>query len=112
MPNLIDLTGKTFGRWEVLKQADGTLVGRNTRWACRCTCGNVQDVSSWHLRRADRSNCCKRCANKKKYKRTPAIDAHYKTLTQPIWERVCKTCGVKFLGTARQMYHAILCRPK
>ena len=32
MPKFIDLTGKTFGRWKVLK-----YMGKS-RWLCECSC--------------------------------------------------------------------------
>lgn len=35
----IDLTGKQFGEWTVLKRSDDKRY-----WTCRCSCGTVRDV--------------------------------------------------------------------
>lgn len=56
MSKLIDLTGQTFGYWQVLKRADN----RNGRayWVCKCTaCGKEKEVAGAHLR-GDRSTNC------------------------------------------------------
>ena len=37
---LIDLTGKKFGRWTVL--AKSPTIRGSTRWKCRCDCGKVK----------------------------------------------------------------------
>lgn len=43
-----DLTGKTFGRLEVLCQSGKDRHGR-LRWECRCDCGKTKIVDSRHL---------------------------------------------------------------
>lgn len=58
-----DLTGKTFGHWEVVSFS---FVGKNDHqdayWACRCNlCGTVYDVRSDSLQ-SGHSTKCKRCA--------------------------------------------------
>ena len=50
--NLIDLTGKKFGRWTVLYKADSITEpsGRQvTMWHCRCICGTEKDIRSHSL---------------------------------------------------------------
>lgn len=48
---LIDLIGKTFGEWKVLK-----YIG-NSIWECQCSCGTVKAISSRHLRDGVSTNC-------------------------------------------------------
>jgi hypothetical protein len=41
MPLLLELSGKRFGKWLVVRRAEGFR-----RWTCRCDCGRVVDVLS------------------------------------------------------------------
>ena len=43
-PNFIDITGKTFGEWEVLE-----YLG-NSMYKCQCSCGVIREVHSERLR--------------------------------------------------------------
>lgn len=52
----IDLTGQTFGRLTVLREA-GRTAARRVVWRCQCACGNLVDVSSAGLR-SKRSQSC------------------------------------------------------
>lgn len=52
MSKLNDLTGKRFGKWQVL-QRDGNILP--VRWICRCDCGTVRSVSSVSLRGGSKS---------------------------------------------------------
>ena len=52
--DLIDLTGKRFGKYTVLE-----YVGKY-RWRCRCDCGNEKDILGQSLRRGE-SNQCNEC---------------------------------------------------
>lgn len=55
---LIDLTGKQFGDWKVLK-----YLGDNT-WLCKCSCGNIKEVLGSNLRNGTSKSCgCKAQAN-------------------------------------------------
>ncbi len=56
MSNKIDLTGKQFGRWKVLKKANEK---RNNQflWFCRCSCGNEKFVRGDGLK-IGRSKSC------------------------------------------------------
>lgn len=53
--NLIDLTGKRFGRIVVVSKAEPK--GNMTRWHCVCDCGNVTVVYSNNLRRGYTQSC-------------------------------------------------------
>lgn len=48
MSNLIDLTGKTFGRYTVLKR-DATKPKGRVYWECKCECGEIKSIRADHL---------------------------------------------------------------
>lgn len=56
MPNLIDLSGKRFGRLTVLSKELPSIV-RSVRWVCRCDCGIELSVLSQSLRRGQTRSC-------------------------------------------------------
>ena len=47
MSKLIDLTGKRFGRLEVVEKTE--KIRGNTTWLCKCDCGNYKPVIYWNL---------------------------------------------------------------
>lgn len=55
MPSKIDLTGKKFGRWTVLKQ--GNKKGKRLYWLCKCECGTIKEVSGESLRSGKSKSC-------------------------------------------------------
>ena len=55
MGALIDLIGKQFGRWLVLKRIENNKHG--ARWLCKCECGNTRGISGASLR-YERSQSC------------------------------------------------------
>lgn len=54
---LIDLTGKRFGRWTVIEKMP--KEGKNTqiKWLCRCDCGTVKPVLGYVLKAGDSKSC-------------------------------------------------------
>lgn len=56
MPMLIDLTGRTFGRWTVVSRSIAKPRGRTT-WTSRCECGVVRDVEGYTLRNGLSTSC-------------------------------------------------------
>ena len=46
-----DLTGKTFGEWKVIR------FKGDYKWECKCSCGNIRDVSAYDLRTNKSTNC-------------------------------------------------------
>lgn len=61
--DLIDLAGKRFGRWSVLRYAGRRLFpggGAQSAWLCRCDCGSEFEVCGIHLR-AGASAGCRHC---------------------------------------------------
>lgn len=62
MGKLIDLTGKTFGEWEVLGRGikpPGSMSS-SAFWICRCSCGTIKTNSGAVLRQGKSQSCgCK-----------------------------------------------------
>ena len=59
MSQLIDLTGKRFGRLTVIGRA-GTKeykTGKKVIWACQCDCGNTCNVIGANLKHGDVKSC-------------------------------------------------------
>ena len=57
---IIDLTGQRFGKLIVLeldKEGSKLSSNRNSRWLCKCDCGNLHTASSYNLRRGDTKSC-------------------------------------------------------
>lgn len=56
MGRFIDLTGMTFGRWNVIRESgkdnSGTIF-----WYCECLCGNFRDVNGTSLRNGSSKSC-------------------------------------------------------
>jgi len=48
MPNFIDLTGKTFGHWFVIKKE--FVKNGKWHWKCKCDCGKIKSVDGGTLR--------------------------------------------------------------
>jgi len=54
----IDMTGKTIGKWTVLREDPGLKGGsREVRWICRCSCGREQSVLGSTLRFGNSKGC-------------------------------------------------------
>lgn len=55
MSRLIDLTGRTFGRWTVIERASDRT--RHRYWKCRCSCGSVKEVEGGGLNAKISKSC-------------------------------------------------------
>lgn len=49
-----DLTGKTFGKWTIVKRENTSKGGK---WVCRCDCGNYAIVGTYDLKNGKSTNC-------------------------------------------------------
>lgn len=56
MGKFIDLTGQRFGRLVVVNRIENNKYGE-TRWHCRCDCGNEIDVFGGNLRKGHTKSC-------------------------------------------------------
>lgn len=54
---VIDITGKTFGKWTVLYKTDKRNAGGVIYWHCRCECGKEKDVLGTSLRSGRSLSC-------------------------------------------------------
>lgn len=54
--NFKDLIGKKFGRLIVIKRIENEKKG-NTRWLCKCDCGNIKKALGWHLNAGHTKSC-------------------------------------------------------
>jgi hypothetical protein len=62
---LIDLTGQTFGLWNVVAEVRDADKGCSSAlWLCRCECGAESRVYSSDLRKG-RSRSCLPCARRR-----------------------------------------------
>ena len=58
MANLIDMAGKRFGRWLVLKQIPSPPYAKGAAtWHCKCDCGAFGKVLGSELRRGTSKSC-------------------------------------------------------
>jgi hypothetical protein len=57
-PSFINLTGKKFNKWTVLKLVDEERNG-NTYWFCRCECGTERKVTVTSLHQGKSKSCGK-----------------------------------------------------
>lgn len=56
MPAKLDLTGQTFNKLTVIKEAP-RVASNKSRWYCRCECGNEIAVHTMHLRSGHTKSC-------------------------------------------------------
>ena len=56
MPQLVDLTGKRFGRLVVLRRTESSRK-TETRWEYKCDCGKVATVDGFRLRKGITQSC-------------------------------------------------------
>lgn len=55
MPRLIDLTGRKFSRWTVIRR--GENIGVKPGWFCKCECGNTETVLGHSLKSGTSTSC-------------------------------------------------------
>ena len=53
-PSFVDLTGKKFGKWEVIKRK---IIKDRTYWLCKCECGNTNHIMSSTLNSGHSKSC-------------------------------------------------------
>lgn len=53
-PTFVDLTGKKFGKWKVIKRK---IIKNRTYWYCKCECGNTGNIMSSTLNSGHSKSC-------------------------------------------------------
>lgn len=100
MPEYIDKTGKTFGRWTVLYRLPNRIDrsgNPHTMFRCKCECGTEKDVQASSLY-SGRSTSCG-CVHKEKAQQTAADNfsthKHSKERLYRIWNGMKRRCFAK-----------------
>ena len=57
MNKLVNRKGRRYGKLKVLKRASNSSTG-NTRWLCKCDCGNERVIESCNLKNGTKSCGC------------------------------------------------------
>lgn len=75
-----DIEGKSFGELTVLYKAEHQRKNGGIWWTCRCSCGNLYDVSASLLITGRRTRCSSN-AHEKNYASTDITGRHFHRLT-------------------------------
>lgn len=78
---MTDLTGRTFGRWEVVGKGATVGVGRKSRgrWRCKCSCGTESEVDTNNLTAGKSTGCG--CARKESLSKIKPAATHGRSNT-------------------------------
>lgn len=88
MPNLINLTGESFGRLTVIERC-GSIDG-HAAWLCKCICGNTTVVNGKWLR-AGRTTSCG-CYHKEMLSKRSKTHGMTNTRLYRIWHDMKNRC--------------------
>ena len=84
-----DLTGMTFGYWQVLERTNNSKDG-SSRWVCRCKCGATKTVLGKALTSQKTKSCG--CYNKEKAKETFYKHGYSHTNLHNRWLKIRERC--------------------
>jgi hypothetical protein len=90
VPTFKNLTGRSFGRLTVVRQAFSS--GR-TRWTCRCTCGTCKDILSTSLLNGSSQSCG--CFRRELVTATNRSHGQTGSLTYVSWSSMWTRCTNK-----------------
>jgi hypothetical protein len=85
--NFIDITGKTFGKWTVLRRdfdRKKNPKDQNVYWWCRCECGAEKSVNGMTMKNG-RSTQCRRCWGL----------SHKHNLNARVWGRILRNAKLR-----------------
>jgi len=91
MPNIVDLTGKRFGRLVVVKIAG--KQGRTTLWECLCDCGKTTETLITNLKRGYVKSCG--CYRKEITKNRMTTHGLSRTSIFEVWNNMKRRCNDK-----------------
>lgn len=95
----VDITGKQFGYWTVLKYSFSKKSGKKftSFWICQCKCGKIQEVAYGKLLRKNRIRSCG-CSRQDRSKEI--FESNYKKTSGCwIWEGNLNRGGYGKIGT-------------
>lgn len=113
---VIDLMGKVFVRWSVIKRAPNRIGNTDAYWECMCNCGTVRDVCGNRLRSGNSRSCG--CLHKEELallnkgkagEKSPRWILNRKNKNQDGYV-LCRLPGNKFVGEQRLVMEQILGR--
>lgn len=83
----VDLTGRSFGKWRVIRQVSSNKPGAH--WECVCECGTKKVIKSGDL---NNTKQCASCRSKKVARYLPTnkkrIGKNYRTVLDDIDEDI------------------------
>ena len=86
----VDMTGMTFGYWEVLSKDAPHHNAHNSYWVCRCKCGNIRTLTRSSLVSGRSVSCgCKPSERRKGINKTHGMS---KTRLYNEWASMRKRC--------------------
>lgn len=89
MGQLVDLTGKKFGRLTVVRRA-GSTTNKAATWLCLCDCGNEKVVSSTHLISGATTSCG--CYQKQRASESNVTHGASRSRLYNEWQHIKKRC--------------------
>lgn len=85
---MLDLTGRTCGRWLVLYRAPN--IGRRTAWWCECDCGAFRVVLTQSLRNGSSASCG--CLKRERMSGVMAVHRACGTREYNSWQNMIQRC--------------------
>lgn len=92
MGELVDLVGQRFGHLLVIERRSNNSYGQ-TRWLCRCDCGNETIVYAGNLRHGHTQSCG--CLQKRLAKESHTKHKMCGTSTYNTWGKIIQRCNNK-----------------
>ena len=91
MATLIELTGASFGRLSIIKQAEN--IGGRTAWKCKCDCGRGCVVRGNDLRQGRQVSCghCRQSADNGRFSHGHAVGKRSRTYR--CWASMLSRCN-------------------
>lgn len=90
MSRLNDLTGKTIGRWTVLRRNDPPSRGHRPLYVCRCSCGTERVVQGNHLTEGRTKSCG--CLRTETSRSKATTHGHYGERLYVVWKHIKERC--------------------
>lgn len=89
-PHTIDITGQRFGRLVAIKRVENSASGQ-TRWLCKCDCGNEIIVQRYALQHGNTKSCG--CFRKEFGKVQHATHNHRNDRLYGTWNMMRQRCN-------------------
>jgi len=97
-----DITGETFGYWTVVEKDVPQFGKRNSRWICRCVCGNTKSLLRFTLVNGSSKSCG--CMSHKNLKGVNKTHGMSKTRLYREWLAMKNRCRYQYNKNAENYY--------